>query len=34
MADHIWLIPFFPALGFILNSAFGRRLSKTVVSWV
>jgi len=34
MADYIWLIPFFPALGFIVNSAFGSRASKTVVSWV
>jgi len=34
MADYIWLIPFFPALGFILNSAFGRLVSKTVVSWI
>ena len=34
MADYIWLIPFFPALGFIINSCFGRRASKTFVSWV
>ncbi|MBU2226495.1 MAG: NADH-quinone oxidoreductase subunit L [Proteobacteria bacterium] len=34
MADHIWLIPFFPALGFIVNSALGRRTSKSFVSWV
>ena len=34
MADYIWLIPFFPALGFIINSAFGRRAPKTFVSWV
>jgi len=34
MADYIWLIPFFPALGFITNSICGRRASKTVVSWI
>jgi len=34
MADYIWLIPFFPALGFIVNSSIGSRTSKTFVSWV
>jgi NADH-quinone oxidoreductase subunit L len=34
MADYIWLIPFFPGLGFILNACFGSRTSKTVVAWV
>lgn len=34
MADTIWLIPLFPALGFLINSAFGGRLSKTLVAWV
>jgi len=34
MADYIWLIPFFPALGFIINSSFGSRTSKTFVAWV
>jgi len=34
MADYIWLIPLFPALGFIINACFGRRTSKTVVAWV
>src|SRR3989339_112402 len=34
MADYIWLIPLFPALGFIINSAFGGRASKTFVAWV
>lgn len=34
MVDYIWLIPFFPALGFIINSSFGNRTSKTVVSWI
>ncbi len=34
MADYIWLIPLFPALGFIINSAFSHRASKTFVAWV
>src|SRR5450830_579239 len=34
MADYIWLIPFFPALGFIINGSCGSRTSKTFVSWV
>lgn len=34
MADYIWLIPLFPALGFIINSTIGPRASKTFVSWV
>jgi NADH-quinone oxidoreductase subunit L len=34
MADTIWLIPFFPAAGFLINSAFGGRASKTLVGWV
>jgi NADH-quinone oxidoreductase subunit L len=33
MADYIWLIPFFPFLGFIINSSFGGRMSKSFVSW-
>jgi NADH-quinone oxidoreductase subunit L len=34
MADYIWLIPFFPAAGFIINSALGGRASKNLVAWV
>ncbi len=33
MADYIWLIPLFPFLGFIINSSFGGRMSKTFVAW-
>src|SRR5438132_514345 len=29
--DLIWLIPLFPAAGFIINGLFGKRMSKTVV---
>ena len=34
MADYIWLIPTFPALGFLINAFFGRKAPKAVVSWV
>ena len=34
MADYIWLIPLFPALGFIINSMLLGRASKTLVAWV
>jgi NADH-quinone oxidoreductase subunit L len=34
MADYIWLIPVFPAVGFLINAFFGRKMPKTVVSWV
>src|SRR5579871_1766310 len=29
--DLIWLIPLFPALGFVINGLFGKRLPKSVV---
>src|SRR5438128_8405789 len=29
--DLIWLIPLFPAIGFIINGLFGKRLSKTTI---
>ncbi|MGQ9745571.1 MAG: NADH-quinone oxidoreductase subunit L [Dissulfurimicrobium sp.] len=34
MEGYIFLIPFFPLLGFILNGLFGKRLGKTFVSYV
>ncbi len=34
MADYIWLIPVFPAVGFLINGFFGRKMPKSVVSWV
>jgi NADH-quinone oxidoreductase subunit L len=34
MADYIWLIPTFPALGFLINACFGRKAPKPFVSWV
>ncbi|MGD0233528.1 MAG: NADH-quinone oxidoreductase subunit L [Syntrophorhabdales bacterium] len=34
MADYIWLIPVFPAVGFLINAFLGKKLPKAVVSWV
>ncbi len=34
MADYIWLIPAFPAAGFLVNAFFGRKFPKAMVSWV
>ncbi len=34
MLDYIWLIPAFPAIGFLLNGFFGKRYPKSVVGWV
>jgi len=34
MFDFVWLIPLFPAIGFLLNGFLGRRLGKGFVSWV
>jgi len=34
MFDYVWLIPVFPAVGFLINGLFGRSLGKKVVSWV
>jgi NADH-quinone oxidoreductase subunit L len=34
MADYIWLIPVFPALGFLINGFFGKKVPKAFVSWV
>ena len=30
--DLIWLIPLFPAAGFVINGLFGKRMSKTMVN--
>jgi len=34
MLDYIWLIPAFPAIGFLLNGFLGKRYPKSVVGWV
>ncbi len=34
MLDYVWLIPLFPAIGFLINGLLGRRLGKGVVSVV
>jgi NADH-quinone oxidoreductase subunit L len=32
--DLIWIIPLFPAVGFVINGLFGKRMPKTVVAVV
>ena len=34
MFDYVWLIPLFPAIGFLINGFFGKRYSKATVGWV
>jgi NADH-quinone oxidoreductase subunit L len=34
MLENVWLIPLFPAIGFLINGLFGKSLGKKVVSWV
>ncbi len=34
MADYIWLIPVFPAIGFLVNGFLGRKLPRALVSWI
>src|SRR4030042_4286514 len=34
MFEYVWLIPMFPAIGFLINGFFGRCYSKKVVGWV
>src|SRR5262249_36014672 len=32
--DLIWLIPLFPAIGFVINGLIGKRLPKTAVAFI
>jgi len=34
MIDYVWLVPSLPLLGFLINGLLGKKLGKTVVSWV
>ena len=34
MLDYVWLIPLFPAIGFVTNGLLGRRLGSKAVSWI
>jgi NADH-quinone oxidoreductase subunit L len=34
MADYIWLIPAFPAIGFLINGLLGVRFPKTLTAWI
>ena len=34
MIDYIWLVPFLPLLGFLINGLFGKKIGKSLASWV
>ena len=34
MIDNIWLVPFLPLLGFLINGLFGKKLGRGLISWV
>jgi len=34
MGDYVWLIPAFPACGFLINGLLGKKIGKKLVSWV
>jgi len=34
MIEYIWLIPLLPLIGFVINGLLGRKLGKTLVSWI
>jgi NADH-quinone oxidoreductase subunit L len=34
MLDYVWLVPLFPAIGFIINGLMGRRIDRRLVGWI
>jgi len=34
MIEYVWLVPFLPLLGFIINGILGKKLGKNLVSWI
>jgi NADH-quinone oxidoreductase subunit L len=34
MLDFVWLVPVFPAVGFIINGLTGRRIDRRLVGWI
>ena len=34
MLDYVWLVPLFPAVGFIINGLMGRRIDRRLVGWI
>jgi NADH-quinone oxidoreductase subunit L len=34
MIDYIWLVPFLPLLGFLINGLSGKKLGKNLISWI
>ena len=34
MLDYVWLVPLFPAVGFIINGLIGKRIDRRLVGWI
>ena len=34
MLDYVWLVPLFPAIGFVINGLVGRRIDRRLVGWI
>jgi len=34
MLDYVWLVPLFPAVGFIINGLMGKRIDRRLVGWI
>jgi NADH-quinone oxidoreductase subunit L len=34
MLDYVWLVPLFPAIGFIINGLMGKRIDRRLVGWI
>jgi NADH-quinone oxidoreductase subunit L len=34
MLDYVWLVPLFPAIGFVINGLMGRRIDRKIVGWI
>ncbi len=34
MLDYVWLVPLFPAIGFIINGLMGKKIDRRLVGWV
>ncbi len=34
MLDYVWLVPLFPAIGFVINGLLGKRIDRRLVGWI
>jgi len=34
MLDYVWLVPLFPAVGFLVNGLMGRKIDRRLVGWI